>query len=214
MLSTKLIKSVSFIVVGVAMALSSQAYAVSQGDWLLRFGAVSVNPNDSSGQVGTISGSSVSVDSSQGIFLNVTYMLRDNIGLEVLAATPFSHDVTATGSISGLGKIAEVKQLPPTISVQYHFMPKSDFRPYVGAGINYTTFFNIKTTGGTVTSMSLDDSWGLAAQVGFDKDISKDWFINADLRYIKIKTTATTNVGNVDVTIDPWVISLGVGTRF
>lgn len=214
MLSSKLIKSVSFVIVIGATGLSSLANAVSQGDWLLRFGAVSVNPNDSSGQVDAIAGSGVSVDSSQGLFLNVTYMLRDNIGLELLAATPFSHDVTATGSIAALGKVAEVKQLPPTFSVQYHFSPKSDFRPYVGAGINYTTFFDVKTTNPAVTSMSLDDSWGLAAQVGFDKDISKDWFINADLRYIKIKTTATTNVGNVDVTIDPWVISLGVGTRF
>jgi outer membrane protein len=214
MLSTKLIKSVSFVAAAAAIGLSPQANAVSQGDWLVRFGAVSVNPNDSSGQVGAITGSGVSVNSSVGIFANLTYMLRDNIGLEVLAATPFSHDINATGSIAGLGKIAEVKQLPPTISVQYHFLPKSDFRPYVGAGINYTTFFNAKTTGSTVTSISLDDSWGLAAQAGFDKDISKDWFFNADLRYIKIKTTATTNVGNVDVTIDPWVISIGVGTRF
>ena len=71
-----------------------------------------------------------------------------------------------------------------------------------------------KSTGSTVTSISLDDSWGLAAQAGFDMDINKDWFFNADLRYIKIKTTATTNVGNVDVTIDPWVISVGVGTHF
>lgn len=214
MVPTKLIKSVSFVITVAAMMLSSQAYAVSQGDWLMRFGAVSVNPNDSSGQVGTISGSGVSVSSSQGIFLNLTYMLRDNLGLEVLAATPFSHDINATGSIAGLGKIAEVKQLPPTVSLQYQFSPKSDVRPYVGAGINYTTFFNAKTTGSTVTSISLDDSWGLAAQAGFDMDINKDWFFNADLRYIKIKTTATTNVGNVDVTIDPWVISIGVGTHF
>lgn len=214
MLSKKLIKSVTFASAAAAIGLSSQAYALGQGDWLVRFGAVSVNPNDSSGQVGTIAGSGVSVDSSQGLFVNLSYMLTNNVGLEVLGATPFSHDVTATGSIAGLGKIAEVKQLPPTISVQYHFTPNSHFRPYVGAGVNYTTFFDVKTTGTTVTSLSLDDSWGVAAQVGFDKDINQDWFFNADLRYIKIKTTATTNVGNVDVTIDPWVISLGVGTRF
>ena len=214
MRSTKLIKSVSIVVAAVALGLSSQVYAGSQGDWLLRFGAVSVNPNDSSGQVGTIAGSGVSVDDAQGVFLNVTYMLRDNIGLELLAATPFTHDITATGSIAGLGQIATVQELPPTFSVQYHFKPKSDFRPYVGVGLNYTTFFHVKLTGTTVTSMSLDDSWGPAAQVGFDKDINKDWFFNADLRYVWIKTTATTNVGNVDVTIDPWVISLGVGKRF
>lgn len=214
MLSRKIINSVAIISTAAAVAIPSTASALGKGDWLMRFGAVSVNPNDSSGQVGAIADSGVSVDSSTGIFLNVTYMLSDNLGLELLAATPFTHTISATGSIAALGEIAEVKQLPPTLSLQYHFTPKSDFRPYVGAGINYTTFFSEKTTGATVTSISLDDSWGLAAQVGFDKDFNKDWFFNADLRYISIETTATTNVGNVDVEINPWVISLGVGVRF
>ena len=214
MRSTKLIKSVTFFIAAVVLGLSSSASALEKGDWLLRFGAVSVNPNDSSGQVGAIPGSGVSVDDAQGAFVNVTYMFTDNIGLELLGATPFTHHITATGSISGLGEIASVQQLPPTLTVQYHFKPKSDFRPYVGVGLNYTTFFHVKLTGSTVTSMSLDDSWGAAAEVGFDKDINKDWFFNADLRYVGISTTATTNVGNVDVTIDPWVISLGVGKRF
>ena len=199
-----------FFVIG----LSSQSIAVDKGDWLVRFGGVSVNPNDSSGQVGNIGNSGVAVDDSQGLYINATYMIRDNIGLELLAATPLKHDISATGSIAALGKIAETKQLPPTFSVQYHFAPKKKFRPYVGGGINYTTFFSEKATGGTVTNISLDDSWGLAVQGGFDMDISQNWFFNADLRYINIETTATTNVGNVDVTIDPWVISLGVGTTF
>ena len=199
-----------FIIIG----LSSQAIAVSKGDWITRFGGASVNPNDSSGQVGNIAGSGVAVDDGQALFINVTYMIRDNIGLELLAATPFTHDISGTGSIAGLGKIAEVKQLPPTFSVQYHFAPKKTFRPYVGGGINYTTFFSEKAVGGTVTSISLDDSWGLAVQGGFDVDISKSWFFNADLRYINIETTVKTNVGNVDVEINPWVLSIGVGTTF
>lgn len=198
----------------IIISLSSQTFAVSKGDWLLRFGGASVNPNDSSGQVGNIAGSGVAVDDGQALYINATYMIRDNIGLELLAATPFTHDITGTGSIAGLGKIAEVQHLPPTFSVQYHFAPKKSFRPYVGGGINYTTFFNEEAVGGTVTSISLDDSWGLAAQAGFDVDISKSWFFNADLRYINIETTAKTNVGNVDVEINPWVLSIGVGTTF
>lgn len=214
MLSTKLMKSVSFITAAAAIGLSSPASALEKGDWLLRFGAVSVNPNDSSGQVDNIAGSGVTVSDAQGAFINVTYMFTDNIGLELLGATPFTHKIDATGSIAALGEIATVQQLPPTLSVQYHFKPKADFRPYVGVGLNYTTFFHVKLTGSTVTSMSLDDSWGPAAEVGFDKDISKDWFFNADLRYVWISTTATTNVGSVNVDINPWVISLGVGTHF
>ena len=198
----------------VIVGLSSQTIAVSKDDWIVRFGGASVNPNDSSGQVGAIGGSGVAVDDSQGLFINVGYMLRDNIAIELLAATPFEHEITGTGSIAGLGQIAETKQLPPTVSVQYYFSPKKSFSPYVGAGINYTTFFSEKAVGGTVTSISLDDSWGLAAQAGFDMEMTKDWFFHADLRYINIETTATTNVGNVDVEINPWVLSVGVGTTF
>lgn len=195
-------------------AVSAQSLAANKGDWIARFGAVSVNPNDSSGQVGAITGSGVAVDDSQGIFVNLAYMVSDNIGLELLAATPFEHNITATGSIAALGKIADTKQLPPTLSVQYYFSPKKSFSPYVGAGLNYTTFFSENAVGGVVTSISLDDSWGLAAQAGFDMEISKNWFFHADIRYINIETTATTNVGNVDVEINPWVISIGVGTTF
>lgn len=201
----------------VIIGLSTQALAVSKGDWITRFGGVSVNPNDDSSAVPAVgAGSGVGVSDSQGLYVNVTYMISNNLGLELLAATPFTHDISATGNIAGLGKIAETKQLPPTFSVQYHFSPSQSFRPYVGGGINYTTFFSEKVTDGTgtLTRISLDDSWGFAVQGGFDLDINNNWFFNADLRYIDIETTANTNLGNIDVTIDPWVISIGVGTTF
>jgi len=140
-------------------------------------------------------------------------MIESNIAIEVLAATPFSHDINGTGALAALGKVGETKQLPPTVSVQYHFKPMPNVRPYVGAGINYTTFFEEKATNG-ISTLELDDSWGLAMQAGVDVDINKDWFFNADVRYINIETTATTDLGTTDVKINPTVISLGVGTRF
>lgn len=202
MLSGNANKVIRLVAVVLGISLVGQANALGQGDWLLRFGAASVNPNDKSSLPG------LSVEDGQAIFVNGTYMLSDNIGLELLAATPFTHDIKLNGTT-----IAETQHLPPTFSVQYHFSPKQSFRPYVGAGINYTTFFSEKAIA-VISSISLDDSWGLAVQAGFDIDISKDWFFNADIRYIDIETTATTNIGNIDVTIDPTVISLGIGTRF
>lgn len=189
----------------------SPAYAANKGDWILRTGAASVNPNDSSGTLSGAPTVGVAVDNAQGIFINISYMLRDNIALELLAASPFTHTISATGALSG--DIAEAKQLPPTFSVQYHFSPTNSIRPYVGGGINYTTFFSEKATA-VISDISLDDSWGLAAQAGVDIDINKDWFFNADIRYIDIETTATTNLGTVDVSIDPWVLSIGIGTSF
>ena len=199
------------VVLVMSMFIISKAHAVEKGDWLVRFGAVNVSPNDSSGTLSGAPTVGVAVDSDTQAFFNISYMLDSNIALELLAATPFSHTISATGALSG--DIATVKQLPPTLSLQYHFSPKKTIRPYVGAGINYTTFFDEQATA-VINSISLDDSWGLAVQVGTDIEINNDWFANLDLRYINIETTATTNLGTVDVTIDPWVFSVGVGFKF
>ena len=211
MTSPKLHKIAACSLIALGAFSLSPAQAVQKGDWLLRFGAVNVSPDDSSGGLSGAPTVGVAVDDDTQLFVNITYMLQDNIGLELLAATPFTHTISATGAVTG--NIAEVSHLPPTLSLQYHFSPTSSVRPYVGAGINYTTFFDEKATA-VITSIKLDDSWGLALQAGLDVDLNKDWFFNADVRYIDIETTATTNLGTVDVTIDPWVYSVGVGFRF
>lgn len=197
---------VSGLIAGGLVLTSSSVMAIEKGDVLVRFGVVNVSPND--GSTGVVANDAVGVDGNTQAFVNATYMFKQNLGFEVLAATPFSHDITLTGN-----KIGETKQLPPTFSLQYHFKPKASVRPYVGAGINYTTFFSEKATA-TITSLKLDDSVGLAVQAGVDIDINKDWFFNADVRYINIETTATTNLGNIEVEINPYVFSLGVGTHF
>lgn len=194
---------------------SSSAFAVSEGDWLVRVGATTVSPNVDSGELSGKPGGKVDVNDNTQLSFNVTYMLSDTIGLELLGATPFSHDIDGAGVLAGVGKVAEVKQLPPTFSAQYHFQLGSSFKPYVGAGINYTYFFDEETTGALAgTSISLDDSWGLAAQVGADYNIDEAWFINADIRYINIETTAHTALGNVDVKLNPWVYTLSAGMKF
>lgn len=205
---------ISASIAGVLALTSASALAVEKGDWLVRFGASNVSPNDSStGLSGVGPTATVGVDDNTQAFANLSYMMKDNVAFELLVATPFSHDIVGTGALSALGKVGEAKQLPPTFSIQYHFKPKASVRPYVGAGINYTVFFSEKATN-TITSLKLDNSVGLAVQAGVDVDISKDWFFNADIRYINIETTATTDLGTSEVKINPTVISLGIGTRF
>lgn len=205
---------ISTLIAGSLVLTSASVAAVEKGDWLVRFGAVNVSPNDSStGLTGVGPTATVGVDGNSQVFANLSYMIKENVALELLAATPFSHDIVGTGALSGLGKVGETKQLPPTFSIQYHFKPKASVRPYVGAGINYTIFFSEKATN-TISSLKLDDSLGLAVQAGVDVDITKNWFFNADIRYINIETTATTDLGTAEVKINPTVISLGVGTRF
>ena len=204
--------------VGLAAALAFAGSAMAApGDISVRVGAAHVSPNDESGQVaGFPAGSEVSVDSSTSLGISLTYMATENLGVGVLGAWPFKHDIEGAGAIASAGKVAEVKHLPPTFTLQYHFSPDSAVRPFVGAGFNYTTFFSEETTGALAgTDLELDDSFGWALEAGLDYSITPDWFLSGQVYYIAIDTTAKVNgVDAVDVDIDPWVFMLSGGRRF
>ena len=200
----------ALIALGLATAAVS-AHAVQKGDWLIRGGLGHVSPTGESGTVPVVGGK-LEADDSTNLAVNFTYMLSDNLGVELLGALPFSHDLTH----DSLGKVGETKQLPPTLILLYNFAPKSGVRPYAGIGLNYTTFFSEKTTGALAgTSLKLDDSFGLAVEAGVDVDINKDWFFNASLWRMDIDTEANSSLlGKFDVAIDPWALFVGVGRRF
>ncbi|HHJ3240665.1 TPA: outer membrane protein OmpW [Vibrio parahaemolyticus] len=204
----------------VAAIVSPSVFAHKQGDFVLRVGAASVVPNDSSDKI-LGSQEELKVDSNTQLGLTFGYMFTDNISLELLAATPFSHDIST--DLLGLGDIADTKHLPPTLMVQYYFgEPQSKFRPYVGAGLNYTIFFdegfNNKAKNVGLTDLKLDDSFGLAANVGVDYMINDQWFLNASAWYANIETEATYKFGGAkqktDVKINPWVFMISGGYKF
>ncbi|EGQ7663687.1 MULTISPECIES: outer membrane protein OmpW [Vibrio] len=204
----------------VAALMSPSVFAHKQGDFVLRVGAASVVPNDSSDKI-LGSQEELKVDSNTQLGLTFGYMFTDNISLELLAATPFSHDIST--DLLGLGDIADTKHLPPTLMVQYYFgEPQSKFRPYVGAGLNYTIFFdegfNNKAKNVGLTDLKLDDSFGLAANVGVDYMINDQWFLNASAWYANIETEATYKFGGAkqktDVKINPWVFMISGGYKF
>lgn len=201
----------------VASAASGPVLALDKGDWIVRFGVTNVNPTNDASATQLVPNGSVTVDSGTSLSINLGYMMTDNVALDILGAWPFKHDIKGAGTaLAGAGKIGETKHLPPTVGLQYHFSPKASIRPYVGAGVNYTYFFSEDTTGVLAgTDLKLDSSWGLAAQAGVDFDINKTWFANLDVRYMDIDTTAHNPVaGDFDVKIDPWIITVGIGTRF
>ncbi|MDJ0711340.1 MAG: OmpW family outer membrane protein [Woeseiaceae bacterium] len=202
---TKLFK-ILVVLAGLSMvALPAQAY--EKGDWLVRVGAGMVDPKSDNSPV-------ANVDSGTSLVVNGTYFFTPNVGFEVLAAWPFSHDVKLAADGT---KVGETKHLPPTFSLQYHFTTETNFRPYVGLGLNYTTFFDEETTGALAgTSLSLDDSFGVAAQVGADFDVSDNMFMNVDIRWINIETEADIPEVplNFDVEIDPMVYSITLGWKF
>ncbi|HGS4540312.1 outer membrane protein OmpW [Vibrio parahaemolyticus] len=204
----------------VAALVSPSVFAHKQGDFVLRVGAASVVPNDSSDKI-LGSQEELKVDSNTQLGLTFGYMFTDNISLELLAATPFSHDIST--DLLGLGDIADTKHLPPTLMAQYYFgEPQSKFRPYVGAGLNYTIFFdegfNNKAKNVGLTDLKLDDSFGLAANVGVDYMINDQWFLNASAWYANIETEATYKFGGAkqktDVKINPWVFMISGGYKF
>lgn len=214
---------------GLCAALATaSAVAVETGDFIVRAGAAWVLPNDSSGYVGAIPDSKVDVDNAAAFGINFTYMVTDNIGVELLAASPFTHNLKGEGSIAALGTIGETKQLPPTLTLQYHFNPHPNIKPYLGVGINYTTFFSESTSASLnnalgPTSMELEDSWGASGELGVDFVLPQGWLINAAAWYTGISTTATLTtrpntggvaVNKVDVDINPWVLFFGVGKQF
>ena len=187
-------------------AVSTPAMAVEKGDWLVRFGASSVAPKSSNHEV-------VNVDSATSFTFNFAYMMTSNLSVELLAAYPFEHDINLNADGS---KVGSTKHLPPTLSVQYHFVPGNKFKPYIGAGINYTNFFSEKTTGALEgLDLSLDDSWGLAGEIGADIMLGETWLLNLSVRYIDIDTRAKLNGQSIGtVSIDPWVYSVNAGVRF
>ncbi|RWU24055.1 outer membrane protein OmpW [Pseudomonas alkylphenolica] len=217
----------------ITLALAAPvAHAHQAGDFILRAGAITTAPNENSGDLkldGTkVSGTKATLDSDTQLGLAFAYMLTDHIGLELLAATPFQHTVGVKGLGAGLdGKLGDIKQLPPTLSLQYYPMePSSKFQPYAGIGLNYTMFFdedlssNRKAQG--FSDLKLKDSVGLAGQLGMDYMIDEHFMVNAAVWYVDIDTKATMDgptalgVGKtkVDVDVDPWVYMVGVGYKF
>jgi outer membrane protein len=208
------------------------AQAHQAGDIIVRAGAITVDPREDSGDInhavlGDVAGSKATLDSDTQLGLNFAYMVTDKVGIELLAATPFSHNVGVKGMPAGFdhlnGKLGSLKHLPPTLSVVYYPLDsKSAFKPYVGAGINYTWFFDDKLSseaeGKGFSGLDMKDSWGLAFQVGADYMLTDSLMINAQVRYIDIDTTGTTYLAGdkvkVDVDVDPMVYMVGLGYKF
>jgi outer membrane protein len=225
---------VKFGILAMGLVMSGMVWAHGAGDITVRAGFANVSPNESSDPInvaGLATLAGVNVGSETQLGLTVAYMVNDNVGVELLAATPFKHAIDIKGAAV---KAGTVKQLPPTLSVQYYFGDASSaFRPYLGLGLNTTIFFSEKVDpqlnaaldtiiglpAGTVNAgLELDQSWGLAAQAGFDYQMSDGWWLNAAVWYIDINTTATvkTAVANVsfDVDIDPAALMVGIGYTF
>jgi len=186
------------------------ALAQSAGDWTVGVGIHQVNPKSDNGTV--LGGTGVEVGSSARPTFTAEYFLSDAWGVEVLASLPFQHDI----SLAGMGKIGTTRQLPPTVSLQYHFNPQGKVSPFLGAGVNYTAFFNEDATGALQGSdLSLDNSWGLAAHAGLDFALGQARAVRVDLRWMDIDTDVHLNGAKIGTAqIDPLAYGVSYVVKF
>ena len=203
------------LVLATAAALTmTTAFAVPAGTWSVAAGAHMVDPKSDNGTLadGTIG---VDVDSDVQPTISGEYFVANNIGIELLAATPFHHDITLTAGDATID--AKTQHLPPTLSVQYHFdgynMPMN-VKPFVGVGVNYTTFFKEKANV-PGTELKLDDSVGVAGHIGLDIPFAPTESFRIDARYMDIKTDATLNGADIgEIDISPWVYGVAFVKQF
>lgn len=216
-----------------AMSLLATNFANAQEEnkedfkkWQVRVRGVGVVP-DESAKIDVIGGD-VNISNTLIPELDFTYFFTKNISAELILGTT-KHEVNTVGSdISAVGgptsadiDLGSVYLLPPTLTAQYHFFTDEVFKPYVGAGVNYTIFYNEKQ-GSAVKGIEYKNTFGYAFQAGFDLMINDKFFINADVKKLFLKTDVTVDASNLatglsipaDVEINPWLIGLGFGMKF
>lgn len=198
----------TLLVAAIAATLSVPAFAQSQGDWMVRVRAVNIDTANKSDAIAGLAGEDdIHVSDKVIPEVDISYFITPNIAAELVLTYPQEHNVKLNGTDLGT-----VEQLPPTLLLQYHFMPDAQFRPYVGIGVNYTLFTNDDLVMGLKTDNS---SVGLALQVGMDVKLADQWYLNVDVKKIKMGTDVSSNGTKVThLDIDPWLVGIGVGYRF
>lgn len=206
----------------VLIALVAGAASADDGQWTGRLRLISISPDASSDTIGA-TGTGADVDSAITLEVDVTYMFNDRWGLEVIAATA-EHDIEGQAGALDEVDLGSIWVLPPTFTLQYHFATDGPFKPYVGAGVNFTLFYSYDIsaplTGLGVGDIDFDSSIGLAAQIGADYELGDPWLLNFDVKYIDIGTDAEIQIAGggvldtIGVDIDPWVFGIGFGRRF
>jgi len=204
------------------------AYAESDLPLTIRVRGLGVMPDDDSDDVPAIGGKGA-VDNSVGAEIDFSYFFSDNIASELVLGVA-QHNVEAKGTALGDLDLGDVWVVPPTLTLQYHFLPDGQIRPYVGAGLNYTIFID-ENEGTVAVDTEYDDGVGYALQIGTDIGITENFAFNIDLKKLYLETEAEVTVPGAalepllgpgipnttvetDVDIDPWLLGFGIAYRF
>ena len=227
-------KNLKLYVLALLMITGISAFAQQKNEWNIRLRGIGVIPQESA----TISviGGDINLSNAYVPELDFTYFFANNFSAELILGTA-RHNVKTVGSnLTAIGGAAsanvdlgKVWLLPPTLTLQYHLPTKCAIKPYLGAGINYTIFYGVNK-GPVVQGVDYKNTASFAAQAGVDVNISKNVFLNIDLKKLMLSTTATVDASNLtpagspglapvlrnikaDVNIRPWIVGFGVGYR-
>ena len=218
--------SILFAVAALLAAGAVQAQAV--GSFTVRLGGTTIRPDVKSGDLTTPSwvGTKVNIGKASQVSGGITYMLNENIAIDLPMALPFEHEIVGAGAIDGVGKLADVKALPITLMAQYRFgSATSMFRPYVGAGLTYAVFSDTNSTsvlsgitGGSPskpTTMTMDNSFGPSVQLGLNMKFYERWSLNLSATKVMLKTTGNLSTGQtIEVELNPTAFSFDIGYTF
>lgn len=202
-------KSLAAAVLATLSLVAASSVMAEETPWLVRVRAVHLDTADKSDPVGGVGASDrLTVNNKTIPEFDVSYFFSPNLAAELILTYPQKHDVSLDGA-----KIGTFKHLPPTLLLQYHFVNSSPFKPYLGAGVNYTTMSKVDLLGG---KGGLEhDSFGLALQAGVDYAIDKKWSLNFDVKKVQIRSDVFISGAKVSrVKVDPLMVGVGVGYRF
>ncbi|WP_259234865.1 OmpW/AlkL family protein [Bradyrhizobium elkanii] len=197
--------------------------------WMIRLRVLGVLP-DTAGSSVNVAGASPLSSPASGLSisdqavpeLDITYFFTRNVAAELILGVS-CHHISGTGKLNGLD-IGKAWLLPPTLTLQYHFTDFGPLKPYIGAGINYTVFFNqsaanTSLAGLAVTDLHIANQFGAAVQFGFDYMLDRHWGLNFDVKKLWLRPDYSATVNNaIAVTgranIDPWLVSGGITYKF
>lgn len=225
----------TLLALAISAAIAPSLANAEAGDFVVRIRAANVSPDESS-KLGSQSaavglgavvspGAKLKVDGNTIPELDLSYYITKNLAAELILAIGTRHDVSITGNTAALGNqpLGSVNMLPPTLTLQWHFMPDQTFDPYVGAGLNYTIAMDRSLATTQVVPglpIRIDrNMFGAALQAGFDINLKDGWQINADVKKVWMSTDVKINAGagyvKIDeLDIDPWVFGIGIGKKF
>ena len=200
--------AIAAALLGTVLCSAAMAQQVSEGPWMVRARAVHLDSSNSDS-----TGLGLAINNKWMPEVDITYFFNKNVAMELILTVPQKQTISASGT-----NIGSLKHLPPTLTAQYHFTDLGGFKPYVGAGVNYTRISSVHFEPAVVAALNPSvkhNSFGLALQVGVDIPVAKNMYLNLDVKKVQIRTDVSSfgsKVGKFKV--DPVLVGVGLGWRF